>query len=1431
MNPGKGEVMPKGKRGPRALLLGIILLGLLPLPGTAEGEPPVPVLPPGEADRPLAAGVAGDWFLLRPVTSVPRDLEPWRGWVLDRHPELSCVPAYADPVSRWCAFPQPLSLAVERKGGSFAQEWSVRSPAKILLPGAPGPTWPREVTVDGTPRAVTPMSGRPSVELGPGVHRVRGSFAWDALPASLAVPPATPALDLALLGKAVPAPRVSGGEVWLTAGEAGAEAGMEEDTARVRVFRMLADGQPQACESVWKIEVTGRRREVALEGLAPAGFTVDGITHSLPARLDPSGRLLVQVSRGSWEVRTSSHSYAGVTSLRVPAPPPAALAGVEALRPGEEVWSFAAANRFRFVEVTGGSPVDPRQTLMPEEWKSLPAYLVEPGQGLSLNVVRRGEGSANPDRVSVRREVWIDFAGKGLSIRDRLSGTIHQGWRMESQPPFELGRVVLNGEPQVITRAAREGKEPGAPGVEIREGNLDLVAEGWLPGRPTRLSAVGWDRDVESSSLTLAIPPGWDLFGVVGADKADETWLSRWDLLDLFLVLLVVLGIHSLLGLRPALVALVTLAMVWHEPGAPHFTWILLLAAVAAARALTGRRGERWGRWGVALSAVLLVLLLIPFAAREFRLALFPQLGWEGGGIQAGREVQADGMNMGGFEPEPAPEMRHGSNPRTEVLVRGVTSSMSNDAPPAPAPVYQGKRWKGWEEANLLTNTVTGTGPGMPSWRWGSVEVSWNGPVKRDQDLRLLLVPPLLVKAFRVLSVLLSLALALLLLAGDGSGRVLRRLPRLRAWKLAPLALAAGLLFPSPSPAAEFPDQTLLQELERRLTAPDPRFQSGTASIPLVLLRAEGDTLTIECELQADLEVAVPLPTLAPDWFSFTSFAGGGRADLARDGEGTVWARVPRGRTVFRLTGKVPPAQSLALRFPLLPHRVRVATRGWVVEGLAPDGRLAGEQLQLTRAAGADGKAAGAGVTEMGGLPPALVVERTLELGLEWSVTTRVTRRTGTGEGYSVRIPLLPGERVMSPLEVKDGMALVGFSPSAAQVEWESRLEISDRISLAASQTAPWAEIWKLDAAPLWHVETPPGAEGGLSPLSQQDTGGRWLPEWRPLPGERLELLVTRPQGVKGQVLTVDGGTLTAECGERSTSYSLEARLRSSQGGYFNLDLGGVPELSSVSLDGSELPIRLEGKGRLAFPVNPGSHTALVRWTEKKGIAAVERPPQIRLNASGVNWTTRTSLGEGRWILFTGGTLLGPAVLFWGLLAVVALAAFLLSRIPGSPYGWGSWALLGVGLTQAGMWGVLVVVWLLALEARRRPEAETARAGIFDLMQAGLVLLSLVALLVLYGAVENGLLGTPEMQVQGNGSWYGNLAWYQDRLPDGIPARPWALSVPILVYRLLMLAWALWLAVFMVKAVKRGWGSFHQGGAWKTVGWWNRKIVTEKEGK
>jgi hypothetical protein len=171
--------------------------------------------------------------------------------------------------------------------------------------------------------------------------------------------------------------------------------------------------------------------------------------------------------------------------------------------------------------------------------------------------------------------------------------------------------------------------------------------------------------------------------------------------------------------------------------------------------------------------------------------------------------------------------------------------------------------------------------------------------------------------------------------------------------------------------------------------------------------------------------------------------------------------------------------------------------------------------------------------------------------------------------------------------------------------------------------------------------------------------------------------------------------------------------------------------------------------------------------------------------------------------------------LYWAQLIVLLAAAWLLSRYAPTPLRFRHWLLLGLGFS-AFAWSAyaVVVAWLILLGLRARAAVASWRAGLFDLMQVGLALLTALALGVLVAAVPGGLLGQPDMHVAGMGSSALQLHWFADRTTDALP-RAGVLSLPLWTYKLAMLAWALWLANALIGWLRWGFDAWSRGGYWR----------------
>ena len=325
---------------------------------------------------------------------------------------------------------------------------------------------------------------------------------------------------------------------------------------------------------------------------------------------------------------------------------------------------------------------------------------------------------------------------------------------------------------------------------------------------------------------------------------------------------------------------------------------------------------------------------------------------------------------------------------------------------------------------------------------------------------------------------------------------------------------------------------------------------------------------------------------------------------------------------------------------------------------------------------------------------------------------------------------------------------------------------------------------------------------------------GQWLPEWHPWPGEKITLKITRPEAVAGQTLTIDNSRLSIKPGKRAREADLKISLRSSQGSQHTLTLPEKAVLQSVIIDGQTQPIRQKGR-TVTLPVNPGKQEVLLNWQEATEMAAIISTPQIDLGQDSVNTNLNIILGEDRWVLFTLGPKFGPAVLFWGVLVVIVMLALGLGKIRLTPLKNWQWFLLLLGLSQIPIESAAVVVaWLMLLGWRANKPL--ARASHFNAVQLALGALTLISLALLFLAVEQGLLGSPDMQITGNQSSAFNLNWYQDRSLAILPTAT-VISVPLMVYRAFMLAWSLWLAVSLLNWLKWGWACFSTNGLWQKM--------------
>jgi hypothetical protein len=502
---------------------------------------------------------------------------------------------------------------------------------------------------------------------------------------------------------------------------------------------------------------------------------------------------------------------------------------------------------------------------------------------------------------------------------------------------------------------------------------------------------------------------------------------------------------------------------------------------------------------------------------------------------------------------------------------------------------------------------------------------------------------------------------------------------------------------------------------------------------------------------------------------------------------------------------------SVDITLPMPVREVKAQLQGWALGGLDARG-LATGALSLSREQAAHAEQDGS--TQRDALPPFVRIERTVHLGLHWTVDTRIVRAAPSLAPVRVQIRLLPGEAVNDDsVQVQNGIASIQLG-AQTEAAFVSTLRQTDRIELASQQAPNQIELWRLDASTQWHATL-----SGIAPVLHQEDG-RWMPTWQPWPGEQVRIQVSKPAGAAGQTFTVDRVDTSVTPGVRATDVSAELSLRSSQGGNHRVQMPAGAQLLGVWMDGQVLPVQAQA-GAVMVPITPGAHVLKLDWREARGMGWWFDTSTLNVGVPGVNASIHLNVPLDRVTLALGGPSVGPAVLFWGVLAVIVLVALALGRWPFAPLRTASWVLLGLGIAQMSLLGMaLVVGWFCAMEARRRlmlrAAARLPRAWQM-LLQITLALWGLGAAAVLLETVRVGLLGYPDLMILGNGSDMSHLHWFTDRFAQ-TTASSWVVSVPVFAYRVAMLLWALWLASSMLRWVKWAWACFSEGGYWPPRG-------------
>ncbi len=1296
--------------------------------------------------------------------NIPPSLIEWQNWVLDDVKDRECPIDYQSGDSR-CSWFRDINISLDGNKLDFNISITLyKNQTKVPLPSV-HLSWVESVMVDSKRAIVLDNQSKATLILDKGVHTISGSIILKDNVKYIQLPQYVVLVNLYKDGQKVSNLSIDkNSKLWL---DKSGSSKIEKGTLSVSIYRTIIDGHPLKMKSYLHLSVSGKMRSAILDGIVLDKFLPTAISSSLDATIIDNNRLKVELKAGEWEIMIDSYTPYNLTALN--------KSKGEFIYDNQEVWSMESNPNYRTVEINGATPIDPAQTSLPQEWRVLPTYLVD-DKVFNIKELYKSAKQQQKNKFNLKRHIWLDFDGGGYTISDNISAKISQIRRLESSNILDLGSISINNKPTLITTLDGSLKK----GVELREENLDIEAYSRYNGDITMLPISGWNEKFSSITTTLHLPIGWELFASFGSDKKGSAWVDKWDLMDIFLVMLLAIGIYQMYGIVWSIPATLFIILLWHESDdAPTMIWLSVLLFVALLRVLEEGRLRSIIKFFMSIVLIITISKVLSFSIYEIRTALYPQL------------EKVNYSNSAIFSPILETNRAYQEKKilrREKEIIDYMESSM-----PMPLPKIS-KSQNQIMQNRIDPNAVVQTGVGKPTWSWNSHNFYWQSAVGSDERLELWFISPTISKILKVLNIIGMLFLLYMFLR-EFTKSITVKLNRdgAKIW-----ALILILNFYPNTLKADIPSNDMLIKLKEKLITP-PTCLPNCASIERVRLDIIEDVLDINLDISAGTNISLPIFGNRNIWLPTTVMVDGKVANINIDNSGELWVMLSKGVHKINLNGSIKGYEKIMLSSLLSLHNLKTTSSNklW---SISSDYKSYIEINNL--------KEQKVREKEKSKVQPMIEVSRTLYFGQRWYIDTEVKLLNYINKPYTLTYKLLKNESILNKdIELKDSNVILHLDNKNSYYNWRSSLPITKSLELNFDKNSKHSEIWKMDISSIWDIKY-----DGLEAIEQLKIGTILMPLFKPWQGDKLKLTMEKAKAVKGENLTIQSSQLKIIQSSRYRDITLDLNLKSSKAGQYSIIIDGIKELKPTIIDDKTHYLKING-GKVSIPLQAKSQKVKISWREEIGSDISYQFPHIKLNKESVNSNISLTLPYNRWILWSSGPTLGPAVLIWGVILALILFAIILGRFKGTPLKSSDWVLLGLGVSTTSIFIMIpVIIWIFALKFREQ-KSSSLKGGYRNLYQILLVILTFIALSTIISAVSIGLLGNPDMMIMGNSSYGGYLNWYSDRIYNDI-AQPTIISLSIWYYRVLMLIWAIWIAFSLIKWLKWAWIVFSSGNIW-----------------
>ncbi|MBK9578821.1 MAG: hypothetical protein IPO40_17245 [Fibrobacteres bacterium] len=448
-------------------------------------------------------------------------------------------------------------------------------------------------------------------------------------------------------------------------------------------------------------------------------------------------------------------------------------------------------------------------------------------------------------------------------------------------------------------------------------------------------------------------------------------------------------------------------------------------------------------------------------------------------------------------------------------------------------------------------------------------------------------------------------------------------------------------------------------------------------------------------------------------------------------------------------------------------------------------------------------------------------IERRFQFSRETRITTSIERIEG--DDTLLRVPLLPGEHPVDPLEIRDGYVVVHRvrpSPDAREcwesvdsvksggwsgvvshppksychkkATWTSSIRTDTSMLLRADPTGSWSEAWWIFHSERWD----PRFEGLKANWSGHNAYERSL-LFLPGPSDTLRIRLKATRTVADLPLRINQARLEFADPELSKA-RLDVRIMAPRHDTLRVVL--PPDAQEVECWRNRRQVVLgpvNGRG-VAIDVLPGKNAVRLQWRSPRQEGLFRRVPPVSLSAQGINASVRLPAPTRKWIPVLHGLGFGPAedwlvwVIVFALAAVGLLLRFRLQN---------AWADLAAAWLGACFVSPLLVAAFPVLVFLHRPHdlTENDNNGSRWVMFQGRKWMVCGAAVLVGLCLRMAFLLHSDPPVV---SMDGTLLWYTDFAgPDLM--RPWMVVLPEWAWNVAVIGSMAWLVSLGVRLVRR----------------------------